>query len=271
MAIEIISDTIEGDLTEDERGYTQTRTFRVVGLDAIPGHSRMYVASTMVGVPLRGEAHPLLGGLLGLVCVSRRAVLVDVDKVDVVCQYAVPSVQQVVPTPDGPPQIEGGSVVERVATERDRDGNPITVTYIVRDEATQVSTPDTQTGEVEFFLPMRTRKLTRLELGGISGISVLENKARTFVGTTNSTPWGGDAAGVWLCFGITFSSSDGGATYSVTYLFQANDRIHGWFSVAAYRDRSSGQIPGDADFGSDPGGLALVRVYPETDFNLLGV
>lgn len=87
-------------------------------------------------------------------------------------------------------------------------------------------------------------------------------KALTFVGRINSTPWCQQKAKTWLCRGIRVRQE--GQIFKCDYQFAFNEKT--WQVVVVLSEK--GIIPIGAEFGN---GIAHFDVYPAADFNTLGL
>lgn len=166
--------------------------------------------------------------------------------------------------------IEVSSSVAQVETDKDSEGNLVTVEYKYPDDyewnADLQGVTKTQTGLLSKIQPEPSISITRREV--ILGID-LTGKKLLFEGKVNQGGWllEPDApTGTWLCTSIGGRSQDNGLTYDVTYTFQF--RRNDWGETARFIDPGTGQAPADLVDGV---GFKDVRIYETADFNLLGL
>jgi hypothetical protein len=127
-------------------------------------------------------------------------------------------------TPGTETQIELGSSVQQVETNKDKSSNDLKVSHswTAAEKArhfgdsvpTGLADPDIQGGQVTHFKPQTSLVLTKRQ----SSSPLSDSQA--YVGKVNSGTWQGGAAGTWLCTGINGRSSDNGDHYDVVYSFQ---------------------------------------------------
>ena len=221
----------ESALRQTRQGLEKVRIYRVDGLSG-DASQREYEALTTGTVPAMDALHPTIPGIR----VDERSVKADSHasaKVTIV--YRTPSVDFSggvgEPAVGDPPQIEVGATLQSISTQQNIDGEDLAVKYTISaddikdnpgsgfdvgDEIDTVGTAQTQ-------IPLVYVRYTRRET-----VSPGDN-AKLYVGKTNTAPFLGDDANMWLCAGITGRSSDNGATYITTYEFQrAQNEEHGW-------------------------------------------
>lgn len=158
--------------------------------------------------------------------------------------------------------------VQQVSTNKDIDGNALTVTYTgdgsnVSPQAQAVGTNwKIQQGTVSVLRPQSTKHFTRQENVDPS------NKQRQFVGTVNAAGWAADptaAARTWLCTELSAQTRDM-RNYEVSYQFQY--REGGWDETVIWIDPGTGKPP--SDFLTKDG-IKTFKEYTTNDFNALAL
>ena len=294
MAIKVTWDTVEGaELSDTTTGVTATRTGLVTGLGSTA--EALAVALLAPGIPRRGDPYP--GASLTFATkITVRPAAKSPDMIEVRADYGQPEAAGgatwVLPLEPEPPQIEVSTVVVPVKTEKDIDGNQITVTHAFTypaDEMPQVVLPDdstetrdiavgdvyrggvvtavdttkrilsvTQTGSVQTWEPQTVVRLRRREHKPPG------KKSKAFVGRLNAGNVFGDPPRMWRCTEISGASSDGGETYAVTYGFQRlGDKAD---PVVVFQDPETGAPVYAPVLGE---GIKDVRVLPVAAFHLL--
>lgn len=291
----VTEDIIEEATVRDSGdGPEITRGFHVTGLFG-PVADRIVKALNDPKVPKLGSVHPTVGTLF---VVERGATMVDQNQARVIITYRVPKVDA------GEPKAEGGDIgkgapgttkkdkgtISVGATSSTREvftdvtGKLMTVGHIIEKEIkvtdpktgveskVKTKVPDIQVRSANIVEPNVVLTVSRIETGSP------DQKAREFVGTVNEKPLGGalkasklgvkgaDPPGTWLCTRITGDTQDGGLTYSVQYEFQYNP--NGWFFVAQYIDKKTGQPPFLDLTGEE---TIAYDVYERKDFSALGI
>lgn len=242
-------DYIEGaTLTVSSTGIEAQRVARVSGLRG-PAADRLNEALQSAGMPHIGDPHPTIGGLFATTLSVKPNGSNDAI---VTIRYQSRSA-----TNGDASMMTVGSSVTQVSSNLDSTGNIISVSYSPTGSTTDLLT---QTARVSRLTPQTTLQFTRTE-----SASPLA-KARRYVGAINQTTIFESAPGKWLCVGIDGKSSDGGASYQVTYAFQLN--TEGWQPTVSYTDPSTRQTPLDLVEGV---GTKRIKVYPEAEFKELGL
>ncbi len=249
------NDLIEGNTGKKTLdGWELNRMAVVTGVTG-DGHAKIINAAAEL--PGINTAHPSLS-----TCLLREIIPESIDsntvKFRLIYSQATPARFQ--------PQlntIEVGGTLSQVQTNKDRDGNVISVSYeypssYKLDPNLQGKTVQTSS-LVGKLAPEHTITFSRIEYSNPSPI------AKGYVGTVNSMEWEldpGAAPGTWLCTGIVGRSNDGGITFVVTYTFQY--RPDTWSTVVQFIDPNTGVPPDDL---IEDTGIKTVYLYPETDFN----
>lgn len=257
-----------GEISETEDGYEETRVAMITGITG-PGHKLKYNALQHPGLPLFGDPHP---SIPGIVCVRRVAELVGGnDKAKVTLTYAIPkpSQQQTPPQQPGAPSgntgvIRVGSSTQSTTTQKDVFGTPILVKHTFPknypDESFAGKVDYPQGADVDVAIPNMVVTETRLESASPFF------KAQRFVGRVNNRSVFGGQPRTYLCTRIEGVTNDRGLTFEVSYEFQFNPAT--WDATVVFRDPATGRPVENPIQGK---GLQTFRVYPEDDFNLLGL
>lgn len=156
--------------------------------------------------------------------------------------------------------VEVGTTLQPVNTNKDSDGNLMTVQWGKK-----------QAGEVSVLRPHSTLRVHRREALSPGHVS------REYVGTVNelngfALAGGQQAARTWLCTSIVGRSSDSGQTYWTDYAFEYNADT--WDIEVAYTDPKTGKIPDQVITSSaELQALAIktFQVYAENNFDGLGL
>lgn len=243
-------------LEQTADGYLVTEVWRVSSLS---GSERgvQYNALAAGGLPQYGDAHSHVPSVYvsALSCQN-----VAPDVVHITITYAPRTgTSGEEPSETSAGVLEVGTALVQTTTEVDKDGEQITLTHTFT-EGEKAGITDTQGGSVEVQVPQGIVRLTRRE--PFSPLS----KSLDYAGTVNQFSWNGYAPRTWLCLPIVGRTSDGGASYEVTYEFTY--RSISWDARVAYIDPDTGQRPPAL---ADGEGLKTLRVYPERDFSPLSV
>jgi len=242
-------------LSENKDGITATRMFVVEGLTG-DAASRQYAALQASGIPQRGDYHPAIPDIQ---VDDRRA---DFDNsagiVRVTITYSVLDAADVVGAAS---TIEIGAGLQSERTNRDANGKLISRSYELYDLdadgnainhriVTSISAVDVQRPYVTYRVRMKLAQSPY-------------TLARGYTGKVGG--WGSSDYEQWMCQGITGDSSDGGATYDISFEFAlATDADRGWRAPVEEVDPRTGQVK--------PGGtIQFVQVYDWADFKNLPV
>jgi hypothetical protein len=262
VSVDIV-DGGSGKLTVD--GWELTRIATVSGLTGT-GNARLIEAVAAVAAVTGniGSAHP---GYAYALLESFQPEHLSTNVVKVSCVY-----KTLDPADDvNYAEIEVGTSLEQVETNKDTDGNLITVSYTYPadyklDDKKRNQTI-TQSGTVSTSAPKSSIVYSRRETGSPG------SKSREYVGNVNAAGWqldqdspGADAR-TWKCMSIVGRSQDGGVTFDVTYVFEY--RADTWEEWVRFVNPDDGKTP------SDVAAAGLKRVLPygivEKDFDLLGL
>lgn len=172
-----------------------------------------------------------------------RSIIADAVAPDtVVCTlvYEVPSVR-VAPNST---LIEVGTRQVQRTTNKDAEGNTITVEYNGDVRSVLIST----TGTESYLICRRTEDTDP------------STKSENYTDHTNSDTFRGRPPGTWICNSITGVSQDGGNTYEVTYEFTY--RATGWQENVVYIDSETGTPPADLVEGVGDKMVTVKRAIP---------
>lgn len=267
--MKVTEDLLKGGSASDSAaGYIEIRFFLV---DEIVGDApaRRFIALQSPDIPQRGQEHPAISGIF---CKSRSCIMKDLDKAEVVCTYEVLRWDEKEADETAAPEWEVGTTVQSVETMFDANGDQIIVSFTKPagtdpGQTEAIVLPD-QVGTIRKQVPMTYARLSRLEPNNPQA------KSRFYTGTTNSTPFLGDAARSWLCMGITARELNTG--FAVNYSFQlaelkanlAGTLVRTWDTIVAYTDGSTGEPAAGVTAGN---GLIEVEVPVERDFTPLNL
>ena len=262
--LELIDVVEGGTLSETQDGY---EVVRVAWVDSLSGRAdeRLYNAVRAAGVPRYGDPHPSIPNLR---VVQRSAAFEGGnDRVVVTLTYRVPQANEGPPSdPTGNTQpgiVRVGSTVQGGTTQKDVNGNAITVRHVFpadHEDPEFAGRIITQGADVELSIPQLVLTETRKETGTPA------NTARVYVGKVNQFACFGGAARTWLCTRIEGTTNDGGVTYEVTYEFQYAEQT--WDAVVVFRNPNT-QRPVDAPEEGE--GIKTVQVYRVANFAALGL
>ena len=267
MAMQL--DTIVGnEVVETEDGYEVDRTAIITGITGA-AHKLEYNALQHAGLPKRGDPHP---SIPGIICLRRSATLTGGnDKALVKLTYGVPKPNQQQTPPQPPGTTTGATGVIRVGastqgttTQKDINGTPVVLTHTFPknypDESFAGKIDYPQGADIDISAPNMVVTETRVEK--VSPFRI----AQIYVGTVNSRSVFGGAPRTYLCTRIEGITNDRGVTFEVSYEFQFNPQT--WDATVVFRDPATGR-PVDSPVQGK--GIQTVRVYPEADFNNLGL
>lgn len=157
-------------------------------------------------------------------------------------------------------RISGEVGAAREATNVDKDGNPLEVSWKPEDGRPAKS----QMVTVEKWIPT-----TSLEFGFTAIADNPAPHATTYVGYTNSTSFQGDTAGYWLCVGIPFTSADGGNTWDFSIKMMRHPNA---WKETIYYVQDGDRPPPNWNAGYNSGlTVKTVEVYGQVDFTSLGL
>jgi len=246
--------TVKLELLDGQRGektasgWKLTRTAMVYGLTGTAS-ARLVAAVTAVeaeGIEI-GDAHPAQSDCV-LISMTPEARASDV--VHVTLSYSSEPADQSEANPDDPDyaEIEVSSRCTQQETNKDVEWLPVTVRYTFPADypiAEYAGRVKVASPKIPFLKPETTIVYTRKETSEPTA------KAVNYVGKCNTGGWSlhpSATARQWLCTGIVGRSSDGGATYRVTYEFQYRGAT--WDPTVMYIDPNTGEPPDDLVYGT---------------------
>lgn len=251
-------DIIEGTIIETADGYETTRVAIVRGVSG-SAQVRQFNALNAPGVPRLFEQHPAIPGVI---CFRRQATPQADSKAifNVQLLYRTPEPAILPPDPSAPGVVEVGASLSEQTTQRDADGNPITVSYTFPStyaDKQLAGQTFTQGGDVRIQLPITVLRETRRETQDP------RVKSREFMQRVNKFPVFSGAARTYLCSRINGRTTDGGKSYEVGYEFLYNPL--GWDATVVFRDPKT-NLPIAAPTAD---AVKSVRIYSEIDFSRL--
>lgn len=156
-------------------------------------------------------------------------------------------------------QIEAGSSLNHISSNKDKNNDAITLQYEYPDPFDPK--PDmkgktiTQGGTFTKLVPERTLVYRLRETNSPQSF------AKDYEGKVNNAAWQSGAAGTWLCASITGRSDNSGVDFVNTYAFQY--REDGWDPEVALIDPITGKPPADLVANV---GTKIVETYANADF-----
>lgn len=251
----LVIDMIEGARIRESQGVAveAMRVAIVHGIagSAATGEEVFEAALTATGMPVAGDVHPIYGDL---VLQDRRAVMVgsgSTRQVRVDLVYKHPSGGEIQTPPGDNYVLSGGSAVEQVESEIDRQtGQQITVEH----------NGDVQGGTVAAF---ESRSVISFEATWPSAAPLA--LSQTLTNRVNDQQWAGGAPRTWLITDVGFTLVDPlGTLGTPTYRFRFELRYNpdGHDPTVVYIDPDTGRPP--------PGltnlGLKTIEWYDDFDF-----
>jgi hypothetical protein len=215
-------------------------------------------------MPVFGDSHPKIAALK---LVDRSARSRGVATVSVDLTYRLPGAE-VQPPAGAQFMVSGGSAVEQIETELDRDGVQVTVQH----------NGDTQGGTIT---PLEARDVLTLEAPQQQTVNPWF-LARDWVNRVNDGPFAFDpdpeAYRKWLITNISFELIDPNTTpWTYRYRYELRHNEHGHDPQIVYIDPATGRPPpglvvwlGDpSDPAWDTAGAKIVPWHEEKDFTIL--
>lgn len=258
----VVSDLIdEASAQSDENGVTAVRKFLVTGLTSQPS-GRTLEALNVVGIPRRGQTHPNLGGIV-VKSVSAVPVQDSPSKAFVVVTYAAPTYNTQAPSKTAKPTYRLGGSTSDFETSQDKDGKQMVLTHTKK-------TQDEDGNIVDEVLPPQPAKVTiqkpqaYLSCERPEPLPVDYKALFSYIGCVNKAQFQGFPARSWLCTAIDVDET--GDRANVSYQFQLN--FDTWDARLVYIDPATGAPVENPVEGK---GIKSFRVYPEADFNQLGI
>lgn len=235
----------------DLRGSEADIVRALQGVDENDG--ALGVAFTPGGIDWMGKSVETIYSRM--ICVSRRAIIVDIGVVRVDCQFryidtSLNNALNIMPT----------TGLKTATTDTMPDGvTRITVKHQGLVQAAEVSALLMDDG-------------FRVEI--IKTTTTPREIAKDWLGHTNSSPWKSGAAGTWLCTAADYVPiSQGTGSYSrwsITFEFRYDAR--GWYPEASWRDLNTGRAPDQltttTDMNAEAGRKKIVEFYKPRDFGV---
>lgn len=259
MSISVVKDLEADDAYSDGiNGPEAARGFKVSGVTG-PVSSRAKSAALAAGIPRRGDRHPSDPTLVAINVEARPDG--GGTQYRVMVTYGRPTVENQEPSTSPTEQgvITIGSLQSTVQTNKDKDGNLLSIKLRRRDDP---NTEVTQTGTVEIQSSIPVIQIVRREPFPPLWKSI------EYGFTVNASAIGSFAKRTLLCLPIEGESDDGGVTYSNTYQFAYNRRT--WDSEATFIDETTNKPHVDVDVRTG-NGILVARVITEKDFGPLGI
>jgi len=253
-----ITDLIdEASIDVTTEGLRATRAFLVSGLTG-DAHAITFQAYFAEGIPVQGEAHPSVTGLV-VETMSARPVSDSPGSARITVNYKPRNATRIASEGTAPPVISTGATVQEDETNFDANGNVIRLAYTSNPDANgNVKYNGTvATGKIRRAFPMPVIKFARRE--SVNPFA----KVLTYTQKVNATPFYGFDEKTWLLSNIESDSSDGGLTWNVTYELQYNPK--GWRTAVVFTDKETGEIPDNPE-PSEGNGLLVVDAYETIDF-----
>lgn len=146
----------------------------------------------------------------------------------------------------------GDASVSQITTPTDREGNEVSVEFNSIIERVPISVYQPQLSPW-----LETIEPTTDPLG----------LARTWLGVTNSAPWGGLAAGMWLITRVRWEELNPHASpplYRYFWQMQESTEAQGWLPIVAWIDPETNRMPNGLAVGT---GIKTVPWYYQRDYN----
>jgi hypothetical protein len=252
----------EASVTSDENGVSAVRKFLVDGLTG-SASGRLIEALNTPGVPVKGQTHPDLNGIV-VKSVQAVPAPMSPSKAFVIITYSAPTFNSQTPSETATPTYRMSGTVQDEETSEDKDGNQMVLNHTktsVDENGDVVETVlPAQPAKVSVQRPMQYFQCDRPE-----PLPFNYNKVHDFVGRVNSVPWRNFAARSVLC--STIDVDEVGDRANVSYQFTIKP-VGTWDVRLVYIDPETGAPVENPIQGT---GIRDFRVYPEADFNQLSV
>lgn len=186
----------------------------------------IFLQPGLTGLPAPGHTETING--VDLELAERKVKILDSRTAEVELVYRKPEFGSF-----GGPQAslvyQGGSVLETIETENDKDGNQITLTF----------DGITQGGKIAVQEPRLTHTVQVIE-----ETDTPEQYQMAWLGRVNSQTWKSGAPGTWICDQVSFQTERTDTTpnqHLFTYGFKFNAK--GWQPEAVFIDNETGKPP----------------------------
>lgn len=258
----ISSDLIdEASAQSDENGVTAVRKFLVTGLTS-QASGRLLEALNVVGIPRRGQRHPNLAGIL-VKSVSAVPVQDSPSKAFVIVSYAAPTYNTQEPSQTGKPTYRLGGSTSDFETSEDNKKKQMILTHTKKSQDADGNTVEEvlppQPGKVSIQKPQAYLSCERPE-----PLPINYRKLFSYIGCVNSATFQGYPSRCWLCTAIDVEEV--GDRGNVSYQFSL--KFDTWDVRLVYIDPATGAPVENPVEGK---GIKSFKVYPEVDFNQLGI
>lgn len=246
MAVVTEIGTVEGAGVVVSQGVTQEaiRVAKVSGLTA--GESAPFNAVTADGMPLKGSAHPNDSTLLleDYRVSMNGGTFATVDLVYRRQEFAIQ------PDEEGyQANFSGGTALETIQTQKDKNGDPITVTH----------NGVTQGGFINVTIPRSSLNVSAIDAQTEPG-----SISTAWVGKVNSANWNGGEPGTWMCTSVTFDAFDlSVAPPKWRFNFSFTHRAEGWNPDVVFIDPTTGKPPSGLVEGE---GYKTIEYFETKDF-----
>lgn len=243
-----------GSISINSSGITVTKIGRASGIE---GAGDAYLKEVLddAAMPDYGDQHPTINTIyLSDINIAPD----DCGKARIQLTYTTPDYTSAPINDTGPGLIEVGATISEVDTEKDINGDQITVAHDFSSTDSDRGV-ESQGGVVRTFMPQMRLRQSRKESVNP------QSKANTYVGRVNSFGIWGYPAESLLCVGITGTSDDNGNSYNVTYEFQYNP--DGWGATAVFIDPETGRPPAGLATSGVNAGVVTVDVLQQINFS----
>lgn len=261
----IIEDILGGTVTESlTDGFKATRIFIAVGVtgnkDAV-----QYNAIINGQIPRTGTPHPTIPKLI-VDNIAATNMPNSQGQIKLTVNYTTIKFGDTSPDEEGQTSITISGTIQTVQTNKHFVKGKEKL-IILEYEYPKGKSPD-GIDEVKKVIPTIDKQIPLI----VATLSRRETKdpaqkARDFVGKVNSRKFIGSKKGLWMCTNIGGPSSDGGATYGVTYEFMRNRG--GWETDVFFTDEKTGKIPIDVE--DQPKAHVEAQTQEEADFTKLNL
>jgi len=253
-----LQDIVQGGMSSKltAEGWEFVITHYVEGFTNGTAAQRMYDAIMFTGHRIGESVGDFAPGawLRSIECSPMGGQASDNDKFQIRCIYRENPRQNM--------QIDSGSTLNQVETNKAVDGSIMSVEYTYPDDhfdSNLAGKTVTQSGLVTIQKSERTVSFrVRESVDPAVPAAIYENKV-------NSVRWRGGEPYTWLCTGITGVSDLSGGYWDNVYTFQYKEET--WDVDVIFKDNADGLPP--ADIENYPNAQKTYAVYAEADFNLL--
>lgn len=229
-------------------------------------YEKVFEALTATGIPVEGDSIiSVHAGASNLRAVRREAAIMESGHVEVLVHYETFGERRRVS------DFETSATLQQISTEKDRFGNPLSVSHTYPDDDPQYGletdfNPSTDTpkafiegGSISVQQPVTT---SNIEL--ILGADFPLHFQRFWMGAVNSRSWAGEPAFTWLVTNFAYRHHDISKS-PVEYVFniEVTHNPQGWTPTIIAIDPRTGRPPDGVVAGV---GLVNVAFYRELSF-----